>query len=364
MPKKIITVISGISSSAGMEGYLKALPAAYSNHVVLLHTEEGSISKSLREAGIPVTFLRYRGKRDLLSAFRKLVALIRKVKPDLVHTHLFEGSLLGLHAAKLCGVKKRIHTRHHSTFHHEFHPHAVKYDKWINNASTTIIAVSAIVKDVVVNREKNQESKVKVVHHGFDLSGFDDSRSDGLRNKYNISPSQPVIGMISRAAAWKGIQYVIPAVSLLIKKHPDLVLALGNLHGDYLPEIQKLLLALPEKNYRILEQEKDPCALYGMFNGFVHVPIDPYCEAFGQVYVEAMAAGLPCVFTRSGIGHELMQDKVNCLEVPYQNTDAIRTALEQILENPKMLGTEAKKRVAGHFTLDEMIRKLVEVYES
>ncbi len=79
-------------------------------------------------------------------------------KYDLVHCHLFEASLIGLISSKFAGIKKRIHTRHHSDFHHTYFPNAVKYDLLINKYSTHIIAVSNNIKEILpehIQKKKN-----------------------------------------------------------------------------------------------------------------------------------------------------------------------------------------------------------------
>ena len=80
----------------------------------------------------------------------------------MVHTHLFEASLLGLSAAKFTRVKRRIYTRHHSTYHHEYYPKAIKYDRLINFLATEIVAISNNVKEVLRRKEGVAENKNKI----------------------------------------------------------------------------------------------------------------------------------------------------------------------------------------------------------
>ena len=59
----------------------------------------------------------------------------------------------------------------------------------------------------------------------------------------------------------------------------------------------------------------------------MHLPVTPGVEAWGQVYVEAMAAGVPLVCTRSGIGNELLVDGENCIVVNYRDADSTHEGL-------------------------------------
>jgi glycosyltransferase involved in cell wall biosynthesis len=68
----------------------------------------------------------------------------------------------------------------------------------------------------------------------------------------------------------------------------------------------------------------------------VHVPIDKYVEAFGQTYVEALAMGIPSVFTLSGIANDFIEDKRNAVVVPHCDSDAIYEAIVNILNNSNL----------------------------
>jgi glycosyltransferase involved in cell wall biosynthesis len=98
----------------------------------------------------------------------------------------------------------------------------------------------------------------------------------------------------------------------------------------------------------------------------VHVPIDECAEAFGQTYVEALAAGIPSVFTLSGIAREFIENEKNALVVPYKNANAIQTSIERLLENKQLrnnLVEQGKKDVYASFVIDKMMNSLFSLYE-
>ena len=97
--------------------------------ILLNNTADCHLERYLKKQGIPVFFVEYYGKKSIFSAFWKVRELLKTLKTQIVHTHLFDACLVGLFAAKTLGIKKRIHTRHHSSFHHEYFPKAVYYDK-------------------------------------------------------------------------------------------------------------------------------------------------------------------------------------------------------------------------------------------
>src|SRR5665811_2158990 len=93
---------------------------------------------------------------------------------DVYKRQLLFGSLIGLSAAWLAGVKKRIYTRHHSDYHFRYFPKGIKWDKLCNRMATCIVSPSLAVKEILLNLENVSPQKVSLIHHGFDIDYFDD----------------------------------------------------------------------------------------------------------------------------------------------------------------------------------------------
>jgi glycosyltransferase involved in cell wall biosynthesis len=273
-------------------------------------------------------------------------------------------------AAFFTGVKKRVYTRHHSTYHHDYHASMVKYDKVVNFLSTHIASISENVTSVMVSREKVNLSKIFLVHHGFELEKFrnvDQKKVDALRSKYNVENQFPVIGVISRFTSWKGIQYIIPSFKQLLVKYPDALLLLANASGDYEGEIDKKLESIPSSSYRKIVFETNLFSFYQLFDIFVHVPVDEFAEAYGQVYVEALASGIPSVFTLSGVAREFIINEENALVVPFKDESAIFNAMERILSDVKLrksLSLSGLEAVKGRFEITNMMNTLYKLYDA
>jgi glycosyltransferase involved in cell wall biosynthesis len=301
---------------------------------VLLNDEETDFEKFLKEGGFKVIRINYRNKLQLVPAILKTAFYLIRNKIDVVHAHLYDGSLVGLCAATLARTKKRIHTRHHSSYHHDYFPKAVKVDKFHNMLSTHIVAISNNVKNVLVEMDKADASKITVIYHGFKLDEFKSvpqHRIDKLRSTYNPGNDGPVIGVISRYLKLKGIEYTIEAFSQLLMEFPNARLILANASGADQDTIRKRLGLVPKKNYVEIEFENDLYALYKLFDIFVHVPIDEKCEAFGQIYVESLASGIPSIFTLSGIAPEFVVDEKNAMVAGYKSAASILENMRKLL---------------------------------
>jgi len=327
------------------------------------------LEKYLQERGIRTKRLSYtKGKKSIKTLFH-IWRILLKWKPDVVHTHLRYGTLLGIPAAALAGVPMRFHTRHHSSFHHEYHTHAVKSDRFLNRLSTGIVSISDVVSEILIEWEGSPARKVKKIHHGFDLEDFSapsNYRVDQLRKKYALNQKTPVIGMISRYIEWKGCEYGIDAFSTILESLPNAHLILANASGPYQEVIREHLVQLPEDSYTEIKFEEDIAALYSLFDVFVHVPINAHIEAFGQTYVEALAAKVPSVFTLSGVSREFISHEVNALVVPFKDAKVIAESVMRILSDSKLSEklTEKGKDSISIFELDLFLDKLAELYES
>ncbi len=371
LKKSLVYIISDINKSLAFEWASTYLNKdKYKLTFILLNPSSSTLESFLKSNAIQTYRVTYRGKRDLISAFLSVSKILRKEKADIVHAHLMDACIIGLLAAYVSGVKRRIHTRHNSTFHHLYFPRAVWYDKFINALSTDIVSISQVVTHVLEKMEGANPSKIHLIYHGFlfnDNLNISQERRAKLKDKYNLQHVQgPIVGVISRFIEWKGIQYIIPAFEQLLKKQPDAVLILANANGPYEENIRQQLSHLKETSYRIIPFEEDVFALYSLFDVFVHVPIDPYVEAFGQTYVEALSMKVPSIFTKSGIANEFIEDHKNALVVAYKDIDQIALALQTLLTDQKLalqLAVNGQEEVLEKFKLSNMIGQLEELYD-
>jgi glycosyltransferase involved in cell wall biosynthesis len=367
----ITYVISDIDKALAFEWIVEEFDKTkFKLHFILLNKRPNCYFENwLKSKNIPVYYIHYEGKKHFLWALYKVRKVLANNKTKIIHCHFFEPSLIGLLAAKSLGITKRIYTRHYSTLHHEYYPRAVYYDKLINFLATDVVAISKNVQNVLIEKEKVNPKKIHLIHHGFKLELFEnvpDYEVEELKRKYMFQHKYPVIGVIARWTFCKGIQYIIPAFKQLLKIYPNAYLVLANTCGDYTSEIKKLLAELPLENYTEILFEKNIAALYKTFTLYIHTPINPEIEAFGQTYVEALAAGVPCIFTLSGVAHEFIEHERNALVVNFCDSLAIFEAMQKLLFNRDMqekLKVQGKSSIKENFGLNVMINKLKRLYE-
>lgn len=370
---KVTLIISDINKALAFEWIAEYLNKEKFNLDFILITQAGSdLKNELNKLNIPcklISLPHRPTKRTLATVFTKLLWTLTINKPDIVHTHLRIATLLGIPAAFILRIKKRIHTRHHASYNHLYFPHAVKYDVFISKLSTHIISISDAVSKILIEKENVSIKKIIKIPHGFDFKLFEDieeNRIERIRNIYNIPSGKLTIGVIARYTEWKGIQFTIDAFGELLTISPEAHLVLANSTGPYSNQIRHLLSQFPDSSYTEITFETDLAALYRCFDLYIHVPINKHVEAFGQTYVEALASGIPSIFTLSGIANEFIIDRHNALVVDYQNAKQILTAIQTIITNDELRESLIKngKQDIEIFKLNVFIHNLEFLYES
>jgi len=368
---QIIYIISKIDKSLPFEWLALAMQKlAYDIHFVLLNEKESTLELFLKKHHISVERINYRNKKDGLRVLWNLYKIIQKKRPQIIHTHLFDAGFWGIIISWLLQVPKRIHTRHYAALQHHYYPKGVIYDKMINYFSTDIIAPSPAVETVLIALEKVNKNKIHSIPHGFNLENFENPIQEKvlkLNEKYKTTNHFPIVGVVARYIHLKGIQYIIPAFQKLLQAFPQAKLILAGAYGDYASEIKiQLEENIPKENYLEIEFENDLVSLYQLFDFYMHVPLEKLSEAFGQTYIEALAAGVPSIFTLSGIAPAFIKDQENALVVPSKNSEAIYNALKSLIEKPDLQQKliEKGKKSIEQFKLENHIKALDKLYNS
>ncbi|MFY0651331.1 MAG: glycosyltransferase family 4 protein [Cyclobacteriaceae bacterium] len=368
MKSKVAYVISDVDRWMSFEWIRENLSAQNVDiYFYTLSSNRGFFDNYLAETNSPHHWIRCKGKLHIIKAIIILWAHFIKYRFDVVHCHFLNASICGLTAARMSGIKQRIYTRHHSTFHHLFAKKGVFIDKYCNYLASEIVAISKVVKQVLIEYEGVRNNKIVMINHGFNfqvLRRVYPDRINAMKDKYSLN-STSIVGVISRFIEWKGVQYIIPAFKKYLEKFPDAILILVNARGPYEPDILAKLKGLEPDSYRLIPFENDIFTLMQTFDYFVHVPVDSKVEAFGQVYVEALALGIPSVFTISGIAHEFIEHKSNAMIVEPKNHDAINEALIQLSQEPTLrqkISEQGVRDVTKQFDFEAMAKDLEHLY--
>jgi glycosyltransferase involved in cell wall biosynthesis len=301
---------------------------------------EPYLASFLAARGIPFVSLHCKLRAaDLARTLWKIFRYCRRERPDVVHTHILFASLLGLVGAALARVPVRIVTRHHVKLDHVVPGHGkalVWLDRLSNLLASRVIATCSMLRQVLVESEKIPAGKVRLVHLGIDLEKFRRPKAAevaALARRYNPRGAAPVIGVVARHFEFKGIQYVIPAFRRLLELYPTAYLLMAGAYGPYHEALRRQLAPIAPERYVLVTFEPNPFALYHLCDLVVHAPIGPHEESFGLVYLEALAAGVPSIFSLAGVAPELLEHGRNAWIVEPRNSEQIYQGMVALLRD-------------------------------
>ena len=239
--------------------------------------------------------------------------MFQKIKPDVVHSHLFDDSLPALLAARLARVKVRVITKQDTTFHYYHAPQYVTFDRFNNWNATHIHAVADENRKFIIEKEKAPEHKVYLIRNGFPYKKMTASKEEythEFKTKYQLE-SKFVIGTVARLIEWKGHKLIINAVKQLVKPYPNLkFLWAGTGDENYISELKKMIdeSELGETIVIMdwIERYKMP-SLYKCMDMYLHPAIN---EPFGFAISEALMNQVPIAATKTG-STDLIEHKAN-----------------------------------------------------
>lgn len=368
---KICYIISDIDKAVYFEQTALALRnEGMDVSYVLINCTNKNLHIFLEKHNFPVFTLEAPSLMKSRKAICECKNLLKQLNVDLVHCHLAHANWIGLWAAKRAGIKTRIYTRH-SGEPLASHWKEKLIDRIQNRLATKIVAISKNVADLLMKQGVPQSKRV-IIHHGFNLDRFSNPEASEvirIKDQYNPAKQSPNVGVIARWLELKGIQYIITAFELFLKTYPNARLYLfgASDNADYSTEITLLLKRLPTENVCVVPFEHNVFDLYQLFDCYIHVPVNSSCEAFGQTYVEALAAGIPSIFTLSGVASEFIVHEENALVVPFKDSIGIYNSLLRLSTDAALcaqLIPNGIQSVNRHFRFDSYIENLQKLYRS
>jgi len=189
--------------------------------------------------------------RDYKSYY-KLRQLIKKFKPDIVHTHAAKAGAVGRLAAAHEGVPVIIHTFHGHVFHSYFNPAKTRVfleiERFLAKKTTKIITLSEIQKNELSKTYKVADaSKFEIIPLGFDLEKFETNQSEKrkkFRELYNIGEDEIAIGIVGRLVPIKNHALFLKALSIVAAKTKVKIRAFIIGDGDERKNIEMLATSL------------------------------------------------------------------------------------------------------------------------
>jgi glycosyltransferase involved in cell wall biosynthesis len=293
---KVLHVITGLDVG-GAEIQL-SLILKYTRHdcdVVTLYNP-GPVADQIRAAGTSVRDLGMR-RNTQISALLRLHSIIAEGRYDVVHTHLYRSQIYARPAARLAGTPVVLTTEHSIG---ETHIERRKMTAGVRGLylaselfSDATIAVSSIVRERLI-RWGVPARKITVIPNGLDTAAlaFDPAVRQRVRKQFGIPPDTYVIGSLGRLDPNKRIDLVVEA-ALPVLGDGCKILVIGR--GEDQARVEAAVARLGAADHVIFGGfQSDTAAMMSAFDLYVAASVQ---ETFGLSVLEAMASGLPVLYT-------------------------------------------------------------------
>lgn len=313
----------------------------------------GALADQVEELGVPVLSLDCDG-RGLPATVSRAVRGLRRLRPDVLHTHNPHPHFVGSLAAAVLRGPPVVHTKHGRN-----KPGlrgAVLANRVASQLSDVVVAVSEDAAQVARQVERVPRRKVRVVPNGIDLARFPFADRTG-----RPGPARAV--HVARLNPIKDQKTLLEAVRLVADRAPDFHLTVVG-DGPLREELHALRDRLGLRDHvALLGERSDVPALLAAADLFL---LSSLQEGMSLTLLEAMASGLAVVATDVGGNREVVAHGATGLLVPSRSPERFAAAVLELLPRPEAvheMGRQGRARVERQFAVESMVRHYERIYE-
>ncbi|MBM4124761.1 MAG: glycosyltransferase family 4 protein [Nitrospira sp.] len=341
---------------------------------ILIAGEPGLLDQEARAlAGVefhqvPTLVRRICPWHDIRSLFA-LAALLRRLKPAIVHTHSSKAGIIGRWAARLAGVPIIIHSIHGFGITPAqpwpLRRLLIALERWTGRFTTRVIAVSEANRKLGIEWQCFAADRCTVIRSGVDLEAIKQIQVDvgAKKRELGLDPGLPVVGMIAPMKPQKAPLDFVRMTELVHRAGSEaqfIFVGDGELRGSMEEEVRRCGLS---QVFHFAGWRRDIAEVLHCLDVFV---LTSLWEGLPRVYVEALACGVPVVGTDVDGASEVVQDGVNGYLVKPGAVQALAEKVLRLLAHPEeatRMGSRGLVRPA-EFDIGTMVRRQEEEYES
>lgn len=360
-----------LSSELNRDGYKDILVCGK------VSESEGDMIYLARDKGVNPVVISHLGReisfaRDL-RALLALYSIIRKEKPDIIHTHTAKAGTLGRLAGILAGVPVKIHTFHGHVFDGYFNPGRARLfiliERFLALFTDKVITVSDTVKyDIVKNLKVASASKTAVIPLGLELEKYlnCDSLKGSFRKMLGVQDDALLVGIVGRLVPIKNHTMFLEAARNVLSKKQDkkvkfLIIGDGELKDHLVDHAKRLGL---EKDVLFTGWINDLSSVYADLDIVVLTSLN---EGTPVSIIEAMAAARSIVATDVGGVRDLIIDGENGLLVKENDIDGLSSKIAALLNDSgkrSLLGESGREHVKEKYSKERLVRDIKELYRT
>lgn len=302
-------------------------------------------------------------------ALRDLHRLLRRIRPDVVHTHMSKAGLLGRVAALAARVPVRVHSLHGTVFQGHFSPAASRLfalaERGLARASSRILVDAGTVRRELLDWRIVRDDRITVVPLGFDLEPFlgaGPEEAKPVLDRIEAKPGGPIVGAVARLVPVKGIDVLLRAARLVADGRPDVMFVIagdGELRHDLEVQIERSGLG---GCVTLLGFWPDLREVYAAADV---VALSSWSEGTPVALIEAAAAGRPVVATRVGGVPDVVVDGETGLLVDAGDSAQLAAAILRLVSDTASasgLGEAGRKRACDLYSIEASAAATLEAY--
>jgi len=306
--------------------------------------------------------------KDLLTLF-KLIKILKKINPDIVHTHESKAGIIGRISARLTNIKLIIHTVHIlpfsnvNVFKEKFY---IFLEKTVSNFTHKFICVSKGMMNESLKNGIGSKKKYLVIHSGFDLQLFKKAKKNynliNLKN-YRLNPKKYfVLLMIGAFEERKRQIEFLYIFKKLLDKNPNLILIFVG-SGKLLKEAKKISEQINvNKNVYFAGFRKNPENFISLADICI---MNSIREGLPRVVPQYLAGGKPVISTNLPGISEIIKNNKNGFIVNMNKSNDLKKKIELIINDKriyKKMCNFVQKTDLSNWSHKSMPRKINDVY--
>ncbi len=314
-------------------------------HEVVGIASDGPFMAQIRAEGFRVEPVYIERSFNLLrhsGSARRLKALFKRERFDIVHVHTPVASLIGRWAAWRAGVPKIVYTAHGFYFHERMawlKRAAFVALEWLGGRLTDALFTQAEEDAATARRLRLAKGPIAAIGNGVDPARFHPAADAGerraLRAALGAAEGEPVILMVGRLVAEKGYVELIEAMRAV---EATLWVVGERLASDHAGPVEHAIETAErdpvlKRRVRFLGYRSDVPALMRAADIFT---LPSHREGMPRSVIEAMMTALPVVGTNiRGTREEVVEGETGTL-VPVNDARALATALQRLAGDPAL----------------------------
>jgi len=277
---------------------------------------EDRLARELRECGVVVHVL---DENDLgrLGVLRRAAAVLRRLRPHILHTHRYKGNVIGAIAGRWAGIRRFVRTAHGMMEPWEGFDRGKMgiydaldgvVDRW---GVDRVIAVSSDLAAKLAARVPSE--RIVVVRNGLDPRRIPPGSPRATRADLGLIDDGPLFGTVGRLTPVKGLEYFVEAARGILEHEADarfVIVGDGASRDTLVTRVRELGLT---DRVRFLGFRHDAVRITGALDVFVMPSLH---EGLPMALLEAMVLGKPIVASDVGGIPEVLHDDGGWLVPP------------------------------------------------